>query len=316
MDRRKKYTHLIAPCNSAARAVTAARLQKVCGSTISDAYWRLTSGKGLLTKFDAETYNLWSDIITRVRRYTNSPLPLGVDYRQPEIDFKEELDTYRSGLLERMEEYREWLFHGGEVYRLPDYTPELPYIFVEVAMAELMGGGKDPILMDRDEQLAAAAAIKFDDIISLAQEFAKNAPWVMKAWANFQKLRQTKGVDPDIIKGAYLFYHGEQNGWLASTKHQSFRKHDKVYQIRTNFENRKSDSEIIRSTLYLIWDVQQLTDDETRAVIDNDIAILDEMATWKRETKEHKPEKWSPSDMYESVMSFLERIKVPIINSH
>lgn len=143
MNRSKKYTHLIARCSRTAKRISATQLKKYCGYTLSDAYWRMEEGKGLITLYDQKSFELWSDIMNNVARIK----PLS----SLTTEAYKEFCKLRSNVWKKMESYREWLENGSE----PLYV------------SNLTCGNKilDPIFFYRavENTFGEKAEIRFDD---------------------------------------------------------------------------------------------------------------------------------------------------------
>ena len=105
------------------KALAADLLKRQTGLPLAQNYWRLREGKGLLNIFDQTSLDMWSKLISDIRRFTGSPVALP-------NRFMDDIRAEREQLLKRMEQYRTWLSqgtspvyhydcyqHGGCVYR-------------------------------------------------------------------------------------------------------------------------------------------------------------------------------------------------------
>lgn len=123
MERKNKYTHLIERVAGLPKALAADLLKRQTGLPLAQNYWRLREGKGLLNIFDQTSLDMWSKLISDIRRFTGSPVALP-------NRIMNDIRAEREQLLNRMEQYRTWLSlgaspvyhydcyqHGGCVYR-------------------------------------------------------------------------------------------------------------------------------------------------------------------------------------------------------
>lgn len=123
MERKNKYTHLIERVAGLPKALAADLLKRQTGLPLAQNYWRLREGKGLLNIFDQTSLDMWSKLISDIRRFTGSPVALP-------NRIMDDIRAEREQLLNRMEQYRTWLSqgaspvyhydcyqHGGCVYR-------------------------------------------------------------------------------------------------------------------------------------------------------------------------------------------------------
>lgn len=106
MERRNKYTHLIERVAGLPKALSADVLKRQTGLPLAQNYWRLRDGKGLLNIFDQTSLDMWSKLISDVRRFTGSPVALP-------NRLMDDIRTDREQLLNRMEQYRTWLARGS-----------------------------------------------------------------------------------------------------------------------------------------------------------------------------------------------------------
>lgn len=76
MERKNKYTHLIERVAGLPKALVADLLKRQTGLPLAQNYWRLREGKGLLNIFDQTSLDMWSKLISDIRRFTGSPVAL------------------------------------------------------------------------------------------------------------------------------------------------------------------------------------------------------------------------------------------------
>lgn len=124
MERRKKYTHITARVNTISKLVTKCKLKDLCNYTLSEAYWRIDEGKGLVHIYDQESFNIWSELMNQIAKMS-SPDPLSKGQY-------EELCNIRHNLWNKMEEYRSWIDKGSMPIKLQSYANErnikMPFI--------------------------------------------------------------------------------------------------------------------------------------------------------------------------------------------
>lgn len=115
MERKNKYTHLIERVAGLPKALAADLLKRQTGLPLAQNYWRLREGKGLLNIFDQTSLDMWSKLISDIRRFTGSPVALP-------NRIMDDIRAEREQLLNRMEQYRTWLSQGASpVYHYDCY---------------------------------------------------------------------------------------------------------------------------------------------------------------------------------------------------
>ena len=124
MDRQKKYTHITARVNKISKLVSKHKLKYLCNYTLSEAYWRLDEGKGLLHIYDQESFNIWSDLMNQVANIS-SPAQLTKGQH-------EELSFERESIWSKMEKYRSWIDQGSTPIQLQSFASdrniEIPFV--------------------------------------------------------------------------------------------------------------------------------------------------------------------------------------------
>ena len=150
MERRKKYTHITARVNKISKLVSKCKLKDLCNYTLSEAYWRLDEGKGLLHNYDQESFNIWSDLMNQIAKMT-SPAPL---FKQQH----EQLCSHRNYIWNKMEEYRTWIDKGTYPTQLQTYAYERNILmpFVQFAIELLVTNERDILSLDINEILEFA----------------------------------------------------------------------------------------------------------------------------------------------------------------
>ena len=153
MDRRKKYTHITARVNIYSKLVSIYRLKALCNYTLSEAYWRLEAGKGLVHVYDQESFNIWSELMNKVAKMS-SPAPLTKGQH-------EELSIERELLWNKMEEYRSWIDQGSTPIQLHSFASdrniEIPFV-------------QDALLYLAPDE-TAISSLEINKILEVAQQF-------------------------------------------------------------------------------------------------------------------------------------------------
>lgn len=169
MKRAKKYTHITARCNVTAKRISTWQLKKYCGYTLSEAYWRMEEGKGLMSLYDQESFELWSQIMNGVARIK----PLS---RLTPNEYKE-FQNLRNDVWNNMENYREWLERG----EMPLYVRQIAWdeigcdeYFFYLAVEKVFG--KESVIDCNQEQLNSMKRIAG----KLAAEFERKQGTLIK----------------------------------------------------------------------------------------------------------------------------------------
>lgn len=326
-----KYTHLIEKCSSVFRTMTKWRLQETCGYTLSETYWRLREGRGLLSYFDQETLELWSQLITQFRRFAGSPLAI-------DRECYNSIGDTKSKLLDEMEEYRTWLADGVQ----PGYLGDSLLFVCEVVQEHFLNNGKKWQEMNESELLEYLRGIDYDVLLKRADEvqehFRQHCKICEKCIENLEEeereltmrlkkkeisekeyTKEIRKIKKAIKMNEYpllAFYDLEGN------RSENFMpvEPDKVWQIRTDIDHRSSKDARISATLNLIWNVASKSTDEHRKIIDENMKVMSEFRGWKADivakNKAHK-EKYGKSMLYEQneilgrLKCLLDAIQVP-----
>lgn len=298
-----KYTHLIEKCPSVFRTMTKWRLQETCGYTLSETYWRLREGRGMLSYFDQETLELWSQLIAQFRRFTGSPLAIDREYYNSIRDTKSEL-------LDKMEEYRTWLANGVQ----PDYLGGgLPFV-CEVVQEHFLNNGKKYQEMNESEQLEYLKSIDYDVLLKRADEVQEHfRQHCKRCEKRIEELREEereltmrlgkkeisegehkkeiRKIEKAVKMSEYpllVFYDLER----SRSENFTYLELDKVWQIRTDIDHRSSKDARISATLNLIWNVASKSTEEHRKIIEENMKVVSEFRAWKADiiakNKAHK----------------------------
>ena len=102
----KKYTHITARVYKTAKEISICQLKKYCGCTLSDAYWRMEEGKGLVSLYDQESFETWSELMNGVLHIKPLSRLMPIEY--------DDFCAFRSNIWDRMEAYRRWLDRGSD----------------------------------------------------------------------------------------------------------------------------------------------------------------------------------------------------------
>lgn len=247
-----KYTHLTERCSGFLRTGAAWKL-KEHGYTFSAAYWRLREGKGLMSAYDQESLKRWSSLITAVRRGT---APVGKLKSEDQAALK----AKKESLLQRMEEYRDWLEQGVRPQYLHDGTSPM---VMEHLLAMRVG---DPREATPTQQQEIWESLDIDSIIREAEQCLKD----IKTYAD------NYAAASDERKG--MMQKPEE--WTAYHFGGRFVK-DKVWQIRTGHDERSSVGAGINDRLNFIWNIPSRTDNNHRTVYEADLVQLESYRQWK-----------------------------------
>lgn len=258
MKKIKKYTHLTARCYGTAKDISLCQLKRYCGYTLSNAYWRMEEGKGLLSLYDQESFETWSGLMNGVLHLKPLTRLMPIEY--------DNFCAFRNYVWNRMEAYRNWLEHGSA-----------PIYIRQIAMSI---GVDDIFLYRAAEQFFdfKKGAENDDEMIKKLSEKSINLA------ADFERKRQEqidKGEKPDNL---YIPFF-------------------KVYQIRTDYSHKVSDSEVIRHRLDGIWSVPNKTSGVHREIYRHNAAVIAEYQRYKKLSK--------VTADYNLYMDFLKSIQIP-----
>lgn len=257
MERRKKYTHITARVNKISKLVSKHKLKYLCNYTLSEAYWRLDEGKGLLHIYDQESFNIWSDLMNQISKMT-SPAPLSKGQH-------EELCSHRYYIWDKMEEYRTWIDKGTYPTQLQTYAYDrnIAMPFVQFAIDLLVTNERDILSLDINE------------VLDLAQKYEE---------------KYVKDTNERIDRGEIKEFR------LPEELRTS------TYQIRADYSHKQSNSELIRSRLDGIWDLNPKTDETHRVVYTENYRIIEEYNSWKQLKVKHE---------LNALLDFFKRIRIP-----
>ena len=224
---------------------------------MSAAYWRLREGKGLVSLYDQETFRLCSNLITTIRRFIGSPIPLP---KAQYMKFKE----LKEQKLSELESYRTIIASGIQPYKFSDGIEQTP---IERVITGYIG--KDLIDLSPEEEMDVW--IKIDsDFDNFLKQLSIEQEKYIKEWEAYNNLQLEK-----------------QKTTLKPGSGEDLLICNKVWQIRTDFENRSSKGAKINETLLYIWDIPSQTDDEHRSILEEIQQIYD---LGQRTDQEHENE--------------------------
>lgn len=292
MKRQTKYTHITERCSSIIKAFASLQIEQQTGDSVSAAYWRLREGKGLLTPFDKESLDLWCQLITDVRKYAASPYPL-------EDKLRQQLKDKREALLEKMEEYRDWIAFGSiPTYMYENCThPNITKITLEYCLSGMLvrKSGMYPNEIPIEELKGWLMEIVIPELINLSNDYASKFP--------------------DLVDYQLRYYISEYKGWPAGFKELQT---DKAWQIRTDMEHRSSVGAKINERLAWIHDVKTKTADHRELINQCMVAML-QFKIWKEKQRAaikmakgngEKP-RFNEQEVFMKVADLLNKIVVP-----
>lgn len=298
MENFKKSKHLISTCNSLIKAFTFDTLYRFTGDTASTAYWRIRNGKGLLTFADKESLNTWNGMITKVRRFMTSPLPLEGDYHGLLVHKREQV-------LERMEAYRDWLEYGSDPVYLtslssyPDYASYSLEMAMNILLSDMGLPQEDLFALDKETLnerlrdlmtvLDVTRLLEYDRLIS--SEIHKMV------------------MDGDDVRQAVRILMGNGRKLLPL---------DQIWHIRTDIEHRSSRGANINGTLDWIYHVEDKSTDHKKIYL-TDNFIIDSYKAWKvmkketfmLEKKNKRGLKVDSPLLLEEILAYLNKIIIP-----
>lgn len=260
-----KYTHRIEKCSQLLKALTYVTLERDTGDTLSRAYWRIKEGKGLLNYDDKKFLDAWSSLITKVRRFCSSPLPLTPEQFET---IKEE----REYALEQMEAFRDWISLGSKpkyLYECTDYDHSS--IVLEFALNKLY---PDIIKADIEDQKQFWREMDLDHFICEGRKiYEELKPLFAKAEENDKF---------DFFAEAFNIFGYETLPY------------DKVWQIRTDMDHRSSIGAAINSTMNWMVHVPTKLDEVDRyewLALKSCEKYVNNIIEWKKNIKERKAKK-------------------------
>ena len=238
MERKKKYTHIIEKAVRFLKIGVSLRL-KQHSYTMSDAYWRLRDGKGLISSYDQETFKICSDLITQIRRYMGSPVAL---HRQ---DYNR-IKSSKEDIIDILEFFRKKIENGVK----PQYIYDnCEFKTANFALREL--------LREKSIELTEQT---LDEVIA---DF----------WENLDEERMFKIIadkDAEIVEALekYAALSEEEKIKCHGEPYDNVLfRFDSVWQIRTDYERKSSIEVNINKRLCFIWNIPVLTTDEHRILL-------------------------------------------------
>lgn len=263
-----KYTHITGKCSKFLKAGAAVRLKRH-NYTLSAAYWRLRDGKGLISAFDQKTLELCFKLITQIRRYLGSPVPLSDEYYNS-------LFTRKKTVIDALEKYRTKLEFGAK----PEYLNDKHYtVAVNRVLFRVVGNRQYKMTMD--------------EMVNFWEKFPQ------------KEFNQEVKVAHKIFEeelDAYEKLNDEQKRNIRTPGLMEVFAFDGVWQIRTDFDKRSSIGAKINERLEYIWNIPNLTDDKHQSFFINSLQLVEDWKVLKSEIRRKIKNK---EPIYEDVHSIM-----------
>lgn len=345
MERRNKYTHLIERVAGLPKALSADVLKRLTGLPLAQNYWRLREGKGLLNTLDQASLDMWSKLISDVRRFTGSPVALP-------NRLMDEIRIEREQLLNRMEQYRTWLSrgsspiyhydsyqHGGCRYRRQalelalsswlkskgiDLTESPDSCLWTMSSSDKEAWRQRPrSLVDRilKEQL-----IVWPEVYNEASQICKDIQRVIDRNEQSRKrseavLQDERSSEAEKTEAARILDEVNRinplgDSGVMDTRH--FFYIDEIWQIRTDMDNRSSIDAAINALLLWICDIPSLTT-EHRHIYRQNQDKVNAYKEWKSlmrkqfSTSKEKHGSYDAAAIAEEIRTTIKSIMVPKI---
>lgn len=324
LNKTTKYTHITETCNVALRALTKWRLKTVCNYTVAEGYWRIRLHEedslepGLLSVYDQNTLDMWSDVIAKFRKNCGSPVPL------PALNYVE-LKNFREVVTEEMEQYRTLLGRGT----YPIYILDEHRCLVGAAIMEKFNQANlVPSEMDDESLEGFLREIDWQSVrdraIGLVPDYEKFCEWKEEALKHAQKQKDIIAIKLTDFIDDWL--DNEKKGKLQwaghSLKDSSSKKYKyAVWQIRTDLEHRSSKDAHINDYLCYFWTVRSWSSEADQLVIKRDMQRIEDFISWKEKMKEadaaHKKKtgkhmQYDAGDVAGKIETFYKSIETPV----
>ena len=239
-----KYTHLTGKCSKFLKMGAAVRLKRH-NYTLSAAYWRLREGKGLISAYDQKTLDLSFKLITQIRRYLGSPVPLSDEYYNS-------LFTRKKTVIDALEKYRTKLEFGAK----PEYLNDKHYtVAVNRVLFRVVGNRQYKMTMD--EMVSFWETLRQKELFQEVKVAHKRFKEELKEYDMLTDEQKEKVRTPGLMDVFAC---------------------DGIWQIRTDFDNRSSIGAKINERLEYIWDIPTLTDDKHQSFFMQSLQLV---AEWK-----------------------------------
>lgn len=273
-----KYTHITGKCSKFLKAGAAVRLKRH-NYTLSAAYWRLRDGKGLISAYDQKTLDLCFKLITQIRRYLGSPVPLSDEYYNS-------LFTRKKTVIDAMEKYRTKLEFGAK----PEYLNDKHYT---VAVNRVLFRMVD----NRQYEMTV------DEMVNFWEKFPQ------------KEFNQEVKVAHKIFEeelDAYEKLTDEQKRNIRTPGFMEVFACDGVWQIRTDFDKRSSIGAKINERLEYIWNIPNLTDDKHQSFFINSLQLVEDWKVLKSEIR-RKIKNREPiyEDVHSIMLDMLDKLVPP-----
>lgn len=250
----KKYTHITGRCSGFLRTGVSVRLKRH-NYTMSEAYWRLREGKGLISAYDQETLELLSKMITQFRRRLGYPVRIDIlDY----LRYAEE----RNEMLHNYELLRDVVGGGTQ----PEYMYENHYV-VAVKRVLKKRIGENYLDLNSDEYIRFWESLSLDDM----QDELYKEDSIYEEELDLYNSLSDEDKENTIPPGSNSVF-----------------ERDKLWQIRTDLEHRSSKNADIGPLLNYLWDIPSQTNEEHRNIIKNNMHVIARWVNFKEEVKSNK----------------------------
>lgn len=323
------------------KALAADLLKRQTGLPLAQNYWRLREGKGLLNIFDQTSLDMWSKLISDIRRFTGSPVALP-------NRFMDDIRAEREQLLKRMEQYRTWLSqgtspvyhydcyqHGGCVYRRQALELALSSWLKDKGMdlteppdsclwtMSASDRERPRSLVDRilREQLiawqevyqeASQICAEIQRVIDRTEQSRRRCEAVLQdeRSSETEKTEAVRILD-EVNRVNPLIDSGVMNK-------RNFFYIDEIWQIRTDMDNRSSIDAAINALLLWIGDIPSLTA-EHRLIYRQDQDKVNAYKEWKSlmrkqfSTSKEKHGSYDAAAIAEEIRTTIKSIMVPKI---
>lgn len=323
LNKATKYTHITETCNVAIRALAKWRLKEVCNCTIAEGYWRIRLHTenpiepGLLSIYDQQTLDLWSNVIAKFRRNCGSPVSLSpLNYV--------ELKNYRELVTDKMEQYRSMLGNGtSPIYIIDEYRELAGAAIIEkFNEANLVPSDMDENSLEEFLRKIDWRAVK-ERAIGLIPEYKRFLAWKEEAFKHAKTQKEIIAIKLRDFIDDWL--DKEEKGkleWDSHTVKGSSKKLKyAVWQIRTDLEHRSSKNAHINDYLCYFWNVQSWSTEADQLLMQRDLQRIEQFATWKKQMKEEdaafkkktgKHKKYNAADIIGVIDGFYNSIEIPV----
>lgn len=348
MERKNKYTHLIERVAGLPKALAADLLKRQTGLPLAQNYWRLREGKGLLNIFDQTSLDMWSKLISDIRRFTGSPVALP-------NRIMDDIRAEREQLLNRMEQYRTWLSqgaspvyhydcyqHGGCVYRRQSLELALSFWLKDRGMD--LTESPDSCLWtmsasDREawrqrprslvDRILREQLIAWQEVYQEASQICAEIQRVIDRTEQSRRrceavLQDERSSETEKTEAVRILDEVNRVNPLIDSGVMDKRNYfyiDEIWQIRTNMDNRSSIDAAINALLLWVSDIPSLTA-EHRLIYRQNQDKVNAYKEWKslmREqfsTSKKKHGSYDAAEIAEKIRTTINSIVVPEVQQN